>query len=133
MADTNRPRDTENLARTQGRSDVSAANATRRQINPTLEDEYWRANFASRPYVRADRGYEYYRPAYQLGWEARGQQPANAQWHDVEPDLRRSWDARHSAAAKTEHAGEKTKNVIVGMWDDIKDAVKEGWEHAVHP
>jgi hypothetical protein len=29
------------------------------------EGAYWRDNFAGRPYVRADCGYDFYRPAYQ--------------------------------------------------------------------
>lgn len=133
MADINNPRDTERFARSQNTSGISATNATQRQINPTLEDEYWRANFASRPYVRADRGYEFYRPAYQLGWEARGQHPANRQWREVEPDLRRNWEQHFGAPSSAESTGQKAKNTTVGIWDEIKDAVKEGWEHAIHP
>src|SRR6185312_3610074 len=57
-----------------------------------VDDEYWRANYASRPYVHADRSYEYYRPAFQYGAHSathHGHRP----WSDVEADLARGWTA----------------------------------------
>src|SRR5580765_5571219 len=38
-------------------------------VNPTAEHEYWRENYASRPYVTAGTAYDQYGPAYQYGWE----------------------------------------------------------------
>src|SRR5947199_4185708 len=35
-----------------------------------VQDEYWRDNYGSRPYTLADRGYEYYQPAYKYGHES---------------------------------------------------------------
>src|SRR4051794_36536270 len=40
-------------------------------IDPTVEDSYWRENYASRPYYDETAAYDVYRPAYQHGWEAR--------------------------------------------------------------
>jgi hypothetical protein len=39
-------------------------------LDPTAENEYWRANHSSRPYVELGRSYEDYQPAYQAGYEA---------------------------------------------------------------
>src|SRR5688572_14728312 len=47
-------------------------------VNPTAEDEYWRTNYASRPYFESSYTYdEDYRPAYEYGWTARSQLGAN--------------------------------------------------------
>src|SRR5262245_30093610 len=46
-----------------------AGKAAAEAVNPTVEDAYWRANYASRPYAKAGRTYESYRPAYRAGWE----------------------------------------------------------------
>ena len=36
-------------------------------VNPTVEDEYWQNNYASRPYVEKGQNYEDYQPAYRTG------------------------------------------------------------------
>jgi hypothetical protein len=79
----------------------------------SIEDTYWRSNFATRPYARADRGYEAYQPGYRYGFESanrfRGQP-----WNAVEPDLRSGWD-------RFEHRGQST-------WENVKDAVRDAWD-----
>jgi hypothetical protein len=77
------------------------------------EDTYWRSNFSSRPYARADRGYEYYQPGYRYGFESATRYAAR-QWNEVESDLRRGWD-------KYEHRAQST-------WENIKDAVRDAWD-----
>src|SRR4051794_39583484 len=37
-------------------------------IDPTVEDAYWRENYASRPYHDASTSYDEYAPAYRYGW-----------------------------------------------------------------
>ena len=77
------------------------------------EDDYWRSNFASRPYARADRGYEYYQPGYRYGVES-AKRYADRQWDEVESDLRSGWD-------RFEHRAQAT-------WDNVKDAVRDAWD-----
>src|SRR5213593_2459651 len=60
-------------------------------VNPTLEDEYWRANYATRPYVTPGSTYDTYRPAYQYGWESYVQYEGR-RFDEVEPELARNWD-----------------------------------------
>lgn len=79
----------------------------------TAEDEYWRSNYSTRPYVGSDRSYERWQPGYRYGWES-AQQYQGRQWTDVEPDLRSNWD-------RYEHRGTST-------WEQIKDAVRDGWD-----
>ena len=62
-------------------------------VNPTAEDEYWRENYASRPYVEEMYTYDDdYRPAYEYGWTARSQLGAD-KFDDVEKHLGQSWDS----------------------------------------
>jgi hypothetical protein len=77
------------------------------------EDRHWRERFGSRPYVTADRGYDFYRPAYRYGWESAGRHQGRT-WNDVEPDLERGW---------TQARGESRST-----WDEIKAAVRDAWE-----
>jgi hypothetical protein len=130
MADIDNPRNTDNVARSPGAFGVGATNAGPGKIDPDIEDRYWRANFATRPYVQADRGYEFYRPAYRHGWESRARFH-NRRWEDVEPELRRHWEER-TTGPHEESATHKAKDTAVGMWDEMKHAVKDAWDHAVH-
>ena len=77
------------------------------------EERYWRESFRSRPYVTADRGFDYYAPAYRYGFESAGRYGGRA-WSDVEPELERGW---------TEYRRESKST-----WQDIKDAVRDAWD-----
>ena len=88
--------------------------ATDRQLDDewTTEETYWRSNWQSRPYVTADRTFDYYRPGYRYGYES-ATRYRGREWNDVEDDLRRGWD-------RWEHRGQST-------WENIKDAVRDAW------
>jgi hypothetical protein len=75
------------------------------------EDRYWSEHASTRPYFAADRGYEYYRPAYQYGWES-AQHHRGREWNDVEPELERDWSSRGARST----------------WQDIKAAVRDAWD-----
>lgn len=79
----------------------------------TPEDAYWRSAFGSRPYGRADRGYEYYRPGYRYGFES-AHRYRGRQWSEVESDLQSGWD-------KYEHRAQST-------WENVKDAIRDAWD-----
>jgi hypothetical protein len=80
------------------------------------EEQYWRDNFASRPYAHADRGFDYYRPGYRYGFES-AQRFHGKQWNDVESDLRSGWD-------RYEHRAQST-------WENVKDAVRDAWNRVI--
>lgn len=86
--------------------------ATRPQLDWPTHEGYWREHWKSRPYVVADRGYEYYEPGYRYGFE-RGLTNQDRQWQDVEGDLRSGWSS-------FDHRGHRT-------WDEVKDAVRDAW------
>src|SRR5438093_10064994 len=80
-------------------------------VNPTVEDDYWRRNYATRPYVTPGATYDTYRAAYQFGWECyrryRGRRFA-----DIEGDLRREW--------------ERTDREM--SWESARGATRDAWQ-----
>src|SRR5437660_465417 len=61
-------------------------------VNPTAEEEYWRNNYTTRPYVTAGSAYDEYAPAYRYGWESRTRY-GGKRWEDVESNLRSDWES----------------------------------------
>ena len=62
-------------------------------------------------YGTTGRAYEDFRPAYFYGSDLAGNpQYRNMNWEQVEMDARRSWERDNDT-----------------LWDDIRDAVREGW------
>ena len=57
-------------------------------IDPTVEDAYWRDNYASRDYVTAGRSYSDYGPAYGYGVS---QYQRDRSFEDLEPELADGW------------------------------------------
>jgi len=84
-------------------------------IDPNAEDAYWRANHSAQPYIQADRGYEYYHPAYRYGWETRTQRPTG-KWEEVESELERGWDRFKGESRLTWH---EAKAAARGAWNRI--------------
>lgn len=58
--------------------------------NPTVEEAYWRENYASRPYATPGSMYDEYAPAYRYGWESRTRHTGRS-FEDVERDLELGW------------------------------------------
>lgn len=82
-------------------------------VNPTVEEAYWRENFASRPYVTPGSDFDTYSPAYKYGWESRGRFVGSS-FDDVEKDLGREWESGH---------GKKS-----GLgWDRAREAARDAW------
>lgn len=75
-------------------------------------DYDWREHYQTR-YSSYGRDYDYYRPAYEYGFSLRNrEQYRDWDWDRLEPEARRSWQDRHPDSA----------------WDDVRDAVRHGWE-----
>ena len=82
-------------------------------FDPTVEDTYWRSNYASRPYVKAGTPYEHYQPAYRYGWESRAKMKDQS-WQDAQVALRRDWDS---------HPASKSL-----AWDSASAPVRDAWD-----
>ena len=81
-------------------------------VNPTVEDAYWRDNYKTRPYAKADMPYDTYQPAYRYGWESRSMYPGK-KFDEVESGLATGWDS--------------AKGTSKMAWADAKGAAKDAW------
>jgi hypothetical protein len=85
-------------------------------VDPKAEDAYWRDNYASRPYVRADHTYDDYGPAYRYGVASLGRHGVDRDWDTVENDLGAGWDdARMNSRL---------------AWEDARPATRDAWQRA---
>ena len=83
------------------------------EINPTVEENYWRENYAGRPYVTEGASREDFAPAYRYGWESHDRYPDKS-FDDVEADLERDWEQ------------EKGESRL--PWADAKPASRDAWD-----
>lgn len=84
-------------------------------IDPTIENEYWRTNYNTRPYV--EQGYDYtdYEPGYRTGYEGYSTYYGQGLTYDqAEPHLRQNYESKHGTGR-------------VG-WDKAKYAARDAWD-----
>jgi hypothetical protein len=81
-------------------------------IDPTIEQDYWRANYTQRPYFADGRSFDDYGPAYGVGTSAYTQYPGK-RFDEVEPHLSRDWHANR---------GKSTLD-----WAAAKEASRDAW------
>jgi hypothetical protein len=80
----------------------------------TRDRSWWQDNFRNRPYVSADRGFDYYEPGYRFGYESANRYRGKT-FNEIEPNLRTDWD-------RFENKGQST-------WENMKDAVRDAWDN----
>jgi hypothetical protein len=88
-------------------------------IDPTAEEEYWRENYSSRPYVREGEDYATYGPAYRYGWESYPAYSGRG-FDDVEPDLRDEWE-RSGRGRELEWG--RARGAARDAWDRVERAL----------
>jgi hypothetical protein len=92
----------------------AAGHAVAEGLDPTVEDDYWRRTYSTRPYYRAGSTYEEYEPAYRYGWESASRPDYRGrEFDEVESDLERGW--------------EKAKGKTREGWRDVKAATRDAW------
>ena len=90
------------------------------KFDPTLEDAYWRENYADRPYVAEGATYDDYGPAYRYGVESYDAYPERS-FDEVEPELSRDWDTRRGTSRlEWSHARSATRDA----WQRLNDRVE---------
>ena len=62
-----------------------------RDVNPSREEEYWEANYSTRPYIIAGHDYTSYRTAYRTGIDSYVANPKET-FDNLEPSLRNNWN-----------------------------------------
>lgn len=88
-------------------------------IDPTVEDNYWRDEYANRPYYEQGVAYDTYAPAYRHGWESRSRY-ADRDFDAAEADLRRDWEqSPHGSNLKWEKAKLATRDA----WHRVERAI----------
>ena len=90
-----------------------AGKAIAEQIDPTVEEAYWRENYRDRPYVREGRTYDDYGPAYMYGVDNYARYEGR-NFDEVEPELGREW--------------QRSKGRSSLAWDDARDATRDSWQ-----
>lgn len=85
-------------------------------VNPTVEDEHWRANYSQRPYVEEGRQYEDYQPAFRTGYEGYVRYARNGQSYDeAEPELQKDYETQSTSDIQ---------------WIDARQATRDAWNRA---
>ena len=88
-------------------------------LDPTVEDEYWRSNYATRPYVQPDHTYEDYSPAYRTGYEGYSTYAKDGlTYQDAEPHLRTRYEREYGSSR-------------LG-WDKARPASQDAWHRLEH-
>jgi hypothetical protein len=96
-----------------------AGKAVAEHFDPTIEDAYWRENFARESYYQKGMTYDDYQPAYRLGWESRARY-ADRSFDDVERDLAKDWETRRGASKLSWDHG---KHASRAAWDRVERAM----------
>jgi hypothetical protein len=82
------------------------------QIDPTVEEAYWRNEYVNRPYVAKGSTYDDYGPAYRYGIDNYAKYPGRS-FDDVESDMSRDWQRAKGKSSLT--------------WDNAKHAARDSW------
>ncbi len=89
-----------------------AGKAVAEQVDPTVEEAYWREHYSKQTYYRPGEPYEVYGPAYRTGYEGRSRYVGKT-FEEVEYDLQKDYDSNRGDSKLS--------------WDGAKDAVRSAW------
>jgi uncharacterized protein YjbJ (UPF0337 family) len=130
---------------------AAAGKAAAEAVNPTIEEEYWRDNYRTRPYYREGTEYSDYAPAYKYGWESASRSDfRNRRFEDVESHLQKEWESgtanrgswsdirevsrdayNRTSNRLSERVDDRTSspvwNKVEGNWKQFKGLLKEKW------
>ncbi|AKJ29843.1 hypothetical protein [Caldimonas brevitalea] len=90
------------------------------RIDPTIEDDYWRDNYADRPYVAKGSSYDDFGPAYRYGVDSYDEH-AGRSWDEAEPHLARGWD---DARGRSRLSWEQAKHATRDSWHRLSDRME---------
>lgn len=95
----------------------AAGHAVAENIDPAAENEYWRENYSSRPYIKNEYDYDAdYGPAYTYGAAVRNEL-RNQPWDDAaEADIASGWEQARGSSRLS--------------WDDAREASRDAYDRA---
>lgn len=86
------------------------------QINPTLEDIYWRENYSASPYFERGTTYSDYQAAYRAGYEGFDRYGHSGRtYSEIEATLQRDYEREQTGKLP---------------WEKAKHAVRDAWDKA---
>jgi len=96
-------------------------------VNPTEEDTYWQNNYASRPYVEPDTGYDAYQPAYNTGYEGFNRYAETEKTYDeIEPELQSHYEQNYaSSGVPWEKAKHAARDAYIKLYEERLVADKQ--------
>jgi hypothetical protein len=95
---------------------AAAGKGVAERVDPTGEADYWRTEYAARPYYDRSYGYDDYAPAYRNGDDLRAESGALA------------WDDSLEAKARDGWEGVKADSRL--GWEKAKDAVRDAFDRS---
>ena len=95
----------------------AAGHAVADNMDPAVEDTYWRNNYNSRPYYNSQYDYDTdYGPAYTYGSAVRSEY-RNQPWDDsLESDIAAGWEQARGSSRMS--------------WDEARDATRDAYDRA---
>lgn len=92
-----------------------AGHAAGEALDPTVETNYWRETYKTRPYYRDGRTFSDYESAYRYGWETASlPETRDRSFDEYESKLSSDWK---TARGEVRHE-----------WNDVKEAVRDSWD-----
>ena len=82
-------------------------------LDPTVETNYWRENYKTRPYYKEGRTFGDYEAAYRYGWENAVTRKDMTFEEAEKAHLAKGWA---TARGETRHA-----------WEEVRDASRDAW------
>ncbi|MGH8029319.1 MAG: hypothetical protein ACREO3_05215 [Arenimonas sp.] len=98
---------------TDGAHAVGSGNGAADLLNPSLEEAYWRDNYADEAYVRPDFKFDDYAPAYRIGYLGATRREGRS-FEEAEPQLREQY--------------ERVRNGSPLHWDAARVPAQAAWE-----
>jgi hypothetical protein len=90
------------------------------KADPVVEDNYWRDNYSTRPYVSSGATYDDYGPAYRHGVDAYTRYP-DRHFDEIESDLGRDWQSSRGTSSLE---WDRAKQASRDAWSRVKDAAE---------
>jgi len=98
---------------------AAGGHAAGEALDPTVETNYWRQVYKTRPYYKEGRTFGDYESAYRYGWENAGTTKYMTFEEAEKAGLANGWLA---ARGETRHS-----------WDEVRDASRDAWTRAREP
>jgi hypothetical protein len=99
------------------------------QIDPSIEEHYWRNEYTNRDYYDPSVSYGDVGPAYQYGWESRAEY-GERKWEEVEPDLSHDWSNRRGNSSLD---WGRARPAVRDAWDRVDTNFRSNPDNMTHP